>query len=187
MKLRDIFILLGLVVLILALTIAEEYAERRREARLDSERQTELQTWQEQIRGAFDDRWTNLSAELRTTLDSMAQEIIAEGVSRESLAAMIVEPQGLALPEADVPQTAEETADTLAEKPPPPVTSDSLAFEVAAAYEDGLTALPQDLNAYEKRIAANEVASLVRARFGLTPAAFDSLLLEGSKSSVSTP
>jgi hypothetical protein len=91
------------------------------------------------------------------------------------------------LPEADVPQTAEETADTLAEKPPPPVTSDSLAFEVAAAYEDGLTALPQDLNAYEKRIAANEVASLVRARFGLTPAAFDSLLLEGSKSSVSTP
>jgi hypothetical protein len=188
MKLRDILILLGLVVLVLVLTIAEEYAERRREARLDGERQAELQTWQEEVRSAFDARWSNLSAELRTTLDSMAQEIIAEGVSRESLAAMVVEPNPPVTVAEDVLRDSTESAKPASEPPAPPaVTTDSLARAVAGAYEDGLAALPQDLSSYERRIATNEVASLVRARFGLTPARFDSLLLHASKSSEATP
>lgn len=179
MKARDILILAVLVVLILVLTIAEQYGERRQELRREQERLAQLEVWREKIGAAFESRWVDLSIDLRAALDSMAQEIIAGGVGEDSLAVVVVgssdeAPKAAKQPPASVTQ---KQADSVSET----LLADSLARNVAREYEAALAALPKDLSAYEKRVATNEVASLVRARFGLTPARFDSLLLRASK------
>jgi hypothetical protein len=169
---RDILILGGLVILILGLTIAEKYAERQRERRREVEAATERALWQERMNKAFEQRWQELSSQLRRTLDSMASDVVAGGVSRESLAAVVLDsffPEDIAsagpISVAHQPGSASRT-----------VAPDSLASAVLREYDKGLLALPLDLTAYERRVAINEVAAMVRARFGLSAARFDSLL-----------
>ena len=174
MKVRDILILLGLIGLVLVLTVAEKYAERRRELREESERAEELRQWQGKIAAAFENRWTTLSGGLRAALDSIAQEVVASGVSQDSLAAVLDQSRG----ESVLPATSAAGA-AVGKNPALPADSASLnqaASHVLDEYEKALAALPRDLNAYEKRIAHDEVASLVRARLGLSPERFDSLL-----------
>jgi hypothetical protein len=171
MKLRDILILAGLIVLILGLTIAEQYAVRRRELRKEQEQEAALREWQGRMAAAFESRWTTLSSGLHQTLDSIAQEVLATGISHDSLVAIMAQPQS-ASPMAEsasaAPQEPAAKSDTLSTR--------DLAKEVLQEYEKALRALPHDLNAYEKRVATNEVASLVRAKFGLSASRFDQLL-----------
>lgn len=176
MKLRDILVLAGLIGLVLVLTFAEQYAVRRRELRMQEEQAAVLREWQGRIAAAFESRWTTLSSGLHATLDSIAQEVIATGISQDSLAVVLVQPQG-----AD-PAHAESSsvATNPAAAKPDTVSTAQLAVEVLQEYEKAMAALPKDLNAYEKRIATNEVASLVRARFGLSPSRFDRLLKQAS-------
>jgi hypothetical protein len=176
MKIRDILILMALVGLVLILTVAEKYAERRREARQEQEHAAELQRWQKRITVAFENRWATLSGGLRATLDSIAQEVVASGVSQDSLAAVLVQAQsgGTAHTEAvSEPASDAKTRTGSASAGPQ-------AKDVMGEYEKALAALPRDLNAYEKRIATNEVASLVRARFGLSLSQFDAMLKEAA-------
>jgi hypothetical protein len=166
LKTRDLLILSGLVILILGLTIAEKFAERRREQRREANMAVERALWQQRMNNALDARWQELSSQLRKTLDSMASDVVAGGVSRDSLAAIVLDstfPGSPSLPGASV------TARRLA-------TSDTLPVAVLREYDRGLLALPSDLSAYERRIAINEVAGMVRARFGLSSGQFDSLL-----------
>lgn len=171
MKLRDILILVGLILIILGLTIAEQYAVRRRELRKEQEQEAALREWQGRIAAAFESRWTTLSSGLHQTLDSIAQELMATGVSQDSLAAIMAQSQ-----------SANPTAESASVVPPKPaaksdtLSTQDLAKDVLQEYEKALLALPQDLNAYEKRVATNEVASLVRAKFGLSASRFDQLL-----------
>jgi len=174
MKVRDIVVLLGLIGLVLVLTVAEKYAERRRELRQESERAAELREWQGRIAAAFESRWTALSGDLRAALDSIAQEVIASGVSQDSLAAVLVQPQGESALFSTTGQTPAPGKDRAIATDS--ASLDQLAAGVLGEYEKALGALPKDLNAYEKRIAHNEVASLVRARLGLSTERFDSLL-----------
>lgn len=172
MKTRDILILGGLVILILGLTIAEKYAERQREQRREAEAATERALWQERMNRALEQRWQELSSQLRRTLDSMASDVVAGGVSRESLAAIMLDSSfpGIAIP-ADPVIAPRQSADSSRA-----VASDTLPRAVLREYDRGLLALPSDLTAYERRVAVNEVTAMVRARFGLSPARFDSLL-----------
>ncbi len=176
MKLRDILILAGLVCLVLGLTVAEQYAVRRRELRQEQDRAVELREWQGRIAAAFESRWTTLSSELHVTLDSIAQEVIATGVSQDSLAAVLVQTHS---PDPMPAKSASAKGDQISPKADS-VSSDQLAREVLHEYEKALAVLPKDLNTYEKRIATNEVASLVRARFGLSASRFDFLLKQGA-------
>jgi len=175
MKLRDIMVLAGLILLILALTVGEQYAVRRRELRKEQEQAASLREWQGRVAAAFESRWTMLSSGLHTTLDSIAQEVIATGVSHDSLAAIMAQTQN-ANPMAESPAAA---AGASAPKSDTTSTKD-LAQDVLQEYEKALRALPRDLNAYEKRIATNEVASLVRAKFGLSANRFDHLLKQAA-------
>ncbi len=176
MKLRDILILVGLIGLVLALTVAEQYAARRRELRKEEEQAAVLREWQGRVAAAFESRWTALSSELHATLDSIAQEVIATGISQDSLAAVLIQPQGT----TSLPAESASVAGTHASPKPDTVSTAQLAAEVLQEYEKALAALPKDLSAYEKRIATNEVASLVRARFGLSASRFDQLLKQAS-------
>ncbi len=169
MKTRDILILLGLVLLILGLTIAEKYADRQRELRVAQDAATDRALWQQRMNNALDKRWEDLSSGLRKALDSMATDVVAGGVPRDSLAAVILDSTFAGPP-------APKSSQSAARKPAP---SDTLARAVLREYDKGITALPADLTAYERRVAVNEVVSMVRARFGLTPGQFDSLLKQG--------
>lgn len=175
MKLRDIVILVGLILLILVLTVAEQYAVRRRELRREQEQEAALREWQGRIAAAFENRWTTLSSGLHQTLDSIAQDVIAAGVSQDSLAAIMAQSQSTS--------PLAESVSTAAPQTPAPsdtMSTQDLALQVLEEYEKALKALPNDLNAYEKRIATNEVASLVRARFGLSTGRFDQLLKQAA-------
>lgn len=176
MKLRDILILAGLICLVLALTVAEQYAARRRELRKEEEQAVVLREWQGRIAAAFESRWTTLSSGLHATLDSIAQEVVATGISQDSLVAVLAQPQGAASPAPESLATAGEKAATR----PDTVSTAQLAAEVLHEYEKAMEALPKDLSAYEERIATNEVASLVRARFGLSASRFDLLLKQAA-------
>jgi hypothetical protein len=171
MKLRDILILAGLILLILGLTIAEQYAVKRRDQRKEQEQEAAMREWQGRIAAAFESRWTTLSSGLHQTLDSIAQEVLAAGVTQDSLAAIMAQSQS-ANPMA-------ESASTASPEPaakPDTLSTQDLANEVLQEYEKAIRALPRDLNAYEKRVATNEVAALVRAKFGLSASRFDQLL-----------
>ena len=172
MKTRDILILAGLVILILGLTIAEKYAERRREQRREEAAIAERAVWQERMNKALEDRWRELSSQLRRTLDSMATDAVAGGVPRDSLAAVVMDSSFPAMITSNSDPATGQTVARTSEGP----ASDSLALVVLRAYDKGLVALPSDLTAYERRVAVNEVVSIVRARFGLSPSKFDSLL-----------
>jgi hypothetical protein len=172
LKTRDILILAGLVVLILGLTIAEKYADRRREERREAQAVTERAMWQERMNKALEERRQELSLQLRHALDSMASDVVAGGVPRESLAAVLLD--------STFPGT-ESAATTVgapsqSNKPFRPVGPDTLARSVLREYDKGLVALPSDLTAYERRVAVSEVTAMVRARFGLSQSRFDSLL-----------
>ena len=172
MKARDIMILAGLITLILGLTIAEKYSERQREIQQREDAVAERAVWEQRITASLDKRWQDLSSQLRRSLDSMAGEVVAGGVPRESLASVIVDSaySGVASARgrATVPGAAQSQNKS--------VPADSLAHLVLREYEKGLAALPADLSVYERRVANNEVASLVRARYGLSTPRFDSLL-----------
>lgn len=171
MKARDILILIGLVLLILALTAIEKYSEAQKEERRRAEFAQEQREWLARMTRQFEARWADLSDGLRTTLDSIAEAVIAGGVSPESLAVVIVD---------SVPAPAPET--TPQSPPPTPrARPDTFARQVANEYQAALAALPGDLNAYESRVASEEVASLIRARHGLTEPHFDSLLKDAGK------
>lgn len=173
MKARDIMILAGLVILIFGLTVAEKYSERQREAQQRRDEAAERAAWEQSITKAFEGRWQDLSAQLRRNLDSMANDVVAGGVTRESLAAVVVDsprPLGGGL------VAAGERSARAAANSAPSADTDSLASVVLREYEKGLAALPTDLTVYERRVANNEVASLIRARFGLSVPRFDSLL-----------
>ncbi|MBD3297247.1 MAG: hypothetical protein GF341_01215 [candidate division Zixibacteria bacterium] len=196
MRLRDILILVGLIVVILGLTVAEKYAQRNREEQRQQEMALELEMRREQSLEAFRQRWVGLSDSLRLMLDSMASEVMSAGVSEESLAVMVVEqppetvyveadpePEPEPVPEedvADLPDTnAPAIEDTVSEadvEAEAQAEEDALAVRVAGEYHEALRALPSDLNAYELRVATNEVASLIRARYNLSPDRLDALL-----------
>ncbi|GAB4323470.1 MAG: hypothetical protein Kow0074_15730 [Candidatus Zixiibacteriota bacterium] len=200
MRPRDILILVGLIVLILGLTVAEKFAQRNREERRQQELAIQLETRREQALEAFRDRWVDLSDSLRRTLDSMANEVMASGVSEESLAVMVVEtppetvyvesepePEPQSQPAeivADLPDTNAPAIEDPVNEPDAKATAeaeeDALARRVASEYHEALRALPSDLNAYELRVATNEVASLIRARYNLAPERFDTLLKRAS-------
>lgn len=169
MKTRDILILGGLVLLILGLTIAEKYAGRQRELRIAQDTAAERASWQQRMNNALDQRWQELSTQLRKTLDSMVTDVVSAGVPRDSLAAVILDSAFSGPPTQSANTSAARTT----------ASTDTLARAVLRAYDEGVTALPADLTPYERRVAVNEVASIVRARFGLTPGQFDSLLKEG--------
>ena len=172
LKTRDIMILAGLVVLILGLTIAEKYAERQREGRREAQAVADRAMWQERMNKALEERWQELSLQLRHALDSMASDVVAGGVPRESLAAVLLDST---FPSAETPATTLGAA-SLSNKPSRPVGPDTLARSVLREYDKGLLALPSDLTAYERKVAVNEVTAMVRARFGLSPSRFDTLL-----------
>lgn len=198
MRLRDILILIGLILVILGLTVAEKYAQRNREAQRQQEMAIELEMRREQSLEAFRQRWVGLSDSLRQMLDSMASEVMAAGVSEESLAVMVVEqppetvfvesePAPEPEPEteleehvADLPDTnapaVEDTVSDLDPEAEAQTEEDALAMRVANEYHEALRALPSDLNAYELRVATNEVASLIRARYNLSSDRLDALL-----------
>lgn len=196
MRLRDILILVGLVVLILGLTVAEKFAQRNREERRQQELAIQLETRREQALEAFRERWLDLSDSLRHTLDSMATAVMASGVSEESLAVMVVEtPPETVYVESEPEPTAEEAVADLPDTNAPAIEDsddgsdpeadaqaeeDALARRVASEYHEALRALPSDLNAYELRVATNEVASLLRARYNLAAERFDALLKRAS-------
>jgi len=175
MKLRDILVLAGLILLILVLTVAEQYAVRRRELRQEQEQEAKLREWQGRVAAAFESRWTTLSSGLHATLDSIAQDVIASGISHDSLAAIMAQPQT-----ATPPAESASAATAQAAPKPDTLSTQELAHEVFGEYEKALKALPRDLNAYEKRVATNEVASLIRAKFGLTADRFDRLLKQAA-------
>ncbi len=177
MKLRDLLILISLVLLILALTVAEKYADRQRESRQLKHLVDEQLRWRRDAVRAFETRWDDLSVELRGTLDSMARTVLSTGVSPESLAVVVMDQPATPLPSKPVTKTKQEAAP----KVPPVARPDSLAAQVADAYETALGVLPADLNAYERRVATSEIASLLRARFGVTQVQFNSLLKAASR------
>ncbi len=194
MRLRDILILIGLILVILGFTVAEKYAQRNREEQRQQEMALELEMRREQALEAFRERWVGLSDSLRQMLDSMASEVMSAGVSEESLAVVVVEqppetvyvesePDPNPEPEedvADLPDTnAPAIEDTVSEadvEAEAQAEEDALVVRVANEYHEALRALPSDLNAYELRVATNEVASLIRARYNLSPDRLDSLL-----------
>ena len=196
MRLRDILILAGLILLILGLTIAEKYAQRQREDQRAAEAARVASQRQEQIMTAFEERWHDLSEGVRATLDSLAKATMATGVSSESLATVVVEtpPETIwvdrpvvdsvvVIDEKKPEEAKEEVAET--EPAKPAVDSekqlDSLALVIAKDYRAALKALPEDLNAYELRVATNEVASVLRAKYNLTTTKFDAMLKRAVK------
>lgn len=145
---------------------------------------------------AFEERWHDLSEGVRATLDSLAQATMAAGVPTESLATVVVEvpPETLWVdrPAVDTvviekPDDPEESPEKVAEiTPPKPKVDpqkqlDSLALVVAKDYRAALKALPEDLNAYEQRVATNEVASVLRAKYNLSTKKFDEMLKRAVK------
>jgi hypothetical protein len=170
MRARDIVILGALVLLVLALTIVEKYGEHRREAQRQQEAAIERLQWQNRMGDMLDERWKDLSTGLRRSLDSLVRATVAGGVGEDSLAAIMAE-----IPAGDTTHAPFPAGSAVPAKASTPVI-DSAAYAVVRDYYKALAALPIDLNTYERRVAANEVASLVRAKFGLSVARFDSLL-----------
>ncbi|MEW5874812.1 MAG: hypothetical protein AB1752_06480 [Candidatus Zixiibacteriota bacterium] len=164
MKARDILILIVLVLMVLGLTAIEKYSEHQRDARQREEIARQQRDWQARMTTQFESRWNDLSAGLRHALDSIATSVIDGGVTPESLAVVVVD---------STPVTPILSDPPVAKSKP---MGDTLALQVAHEYKAALATLPGDLNAYESRIASGEVASLIRAKHGLTEIQFDSLL-----------
>jgi hypothetical protein len=190
MRLRDILILAGLILLILGLTVAEKYAQRNREERRSQDMARALEARQEQALQSYRQRWDDLSEGLKFTLDSIAGELVTSGVPEESLAVLMAEPVTETV-YVEVPVTSESVREKPEEAPAQasdlpdtnalaveedPSEEDALAQRVAREYHEALRALPGDLNAYELRVATNEVATLLRARYNLDNDRFDHLL-----------
>jgi len=169
MKARDILILIVLVLMVLGLTAIEKYSEHQRDARQREEITRQQRDWQARMTTQFESRWNDLSSGLRHALDSIAKSVIDGGVTPESLAVVVVD---------STPVTPILSAPQLAKSKP---LGDTLALQVAHEYKAALATLPGDLNAYESRIASGEVASLIRAKHGLSEARFDSLLKVASQ------
>jgi len=169
MKARDILILIVLVLMVLGLTAIEKYSEHQRDARQREEIARQQRDWQARMTTQFESRWNELSSGLRHALDSIARSVIDGGVAPESLAVVVVD---------STPVAAVLSAPPVAKSRP---LANALALQVAHEYKAALATLPEDLNAYESRIASGEVASLIRARHGLTEPQFDSLLKEAAR------
>ncbi|MEW5702531.1 MAG: hypothetical protein AB1792_09915 [Candidatus Zixiibacteriota bacterium] len=169
MRARDILVLGLLVLLVVALTIVEKYGEHRRDDQRRQEAAIERLQWENRISDALDSRWKELSAGLRRSLDSLARATVAAGVNADSLVAVLGD-----TPVRDsAPATARGSVSSramIASRP------DTLASTVAREYRAALASLPTDLNSYERRVAANEVGALIRAKFGLTVPGLDSVL-----------
>lgn len=186
MKGRGFLILAGLIAVVLALTVFEKYGDYRRREHEEQAVAGARREWESRLNRMFDARWRQMSTEVRRVLDSLAEDVVAGGVDPEEFV-QILSDQPPALP-------AENLADSVPVTPSPPASSsgeqtpeeaqapeetqtpDPLALDVTHAYRDALKALPGDLTAYERRVATGEVATLIRVRFGLSPALFDSML-----------
>lgn len=173
MKVRNVLVLAFLILIVIGFTVAEQYRRRQQQIETETAAARERSEWETRLNRMFDARWRGLSAEVRQVLDSLALSLLADvpAASIIDSAPAVSEPEieiaTVAEPEPEAAETSAIDSQTVA---------DSLAQQVAAAYESAIAALPADLSDYEHRVAIDEVAYLIRTRFALSGPALDSLL-----------
>jgi hypothetical protein len=178
-KVGSVLILVVLIIVVIVLTVGEKYAERQQDQETEIAASTERLEWETRLNRMFDARWRDLSSRTRAVLDSLATATLTAGVSAESLLVAIEALSEQAAARDTVSDSLPHPDRAVAKAEQEPQVADP-PDSIMVAYRTALDALPDDLSSYERRIALDEVRYLIRARFGLSEARIDSLLISGT-------